>query len=278
MKLAVLADIHANFVALQAVAADIDSWQPDLVVVAGDIVNRGPRSKECLEFVQARQRSDSWLVLRGNHEEYVISMARPDTPRTGPRADLYRPVYWTYLQLGQDVSALEATPATLSLTAPDGGEIRITHASMHSNRRGIFPQTPDAELRSLIAPAPPLICVGHTHRPLARRLDSTLVVNAGAAGLPFDGDTRAAYARLEWRNGGWQAQIVRLDYDRARAARDFYTTGFYDEGGALAHLILQELRHARSLMYAWDRKYQAPILAGELTVAQAVDRFLRAHL
>ena len=39
MKLAVLSDIHGNWPALEAVAADIDAWQPDLVVVNGDVVN-----------------------------------------------------------------------------------------------------------------------------------------------------------------------------------------------------------------------------------------------
>jgi predicted MPP superfamily phosphohydrolase len=39
MKIAVLADIHGNLAALRAVIDDIDAWSPDLVLVAGDIVN-----------------------------------------------------------------------------------------------------------------------------------------------------------------------------------------------------------------------------------------------
>ena len=49
MKIAVLSDIHGNFVALQAVFEHIEAWRPDHTIVAGDIVNRGPRSKDCLE-------------------------------------------------------------------------------------------------------------------------------------------------------------------------------------------------------------------------------------
>jgi predicted phosphodiesterase len=54
MKLAVLADVHANWQALQAVAADLERWQPDRVVVAGDVINRGPRPLECAKFVLAQ--------------------------------------------------------------------------------------------------------------------------------------------------------------------------------------------------------------------------------
>ena len=62
MKIALLADIHANFSALQTVSADIETWQPDLVIVAGDLVNRGPKPKECLEFVH-QQSPNTKLVL-----------------------------------------------------------------------------------------------------------------------------------------------------------------------------------------------------------------------
>ena len=72
MKLAVLADIHANLPALHSVASHIEAWQPDGVVLAGDVVNRGPRPLECLRFVQEKQRAAGWGVVRGNHEEYVM--------------------------------------------------------------------------------------------------------------------------------------------------------------------------------------------------------------
>lgn len=276
MKLAVLADIHANLVALQAVTAHIEAWQPDAIVVAGDVVNRGPRPLECLRFVQHKQRTADWRLVRGNHEDYVIFQAQPDAPRSGPRAELFRHTHWTYRQLNGDVSALEAMPFQASLAAPDGSEIRITHASMEGNRVGIFPQTTEAELRQQIQPAPPLLCVGHTHIPLIRRIDESLVVNVGSAGLPFDGDPRPGYARLRWQGAAWQAEIVRIDYDREAAARDFFATGFFQGSGPMGRLIFSELRHACSRLYQWTQRYYEPILAGEISMAESVERFLAA--
>ena len=275
MKLAVLADIHANLPALLAVSAHIDAWQPDRVIVAGDIVNRGPRPAECLRFVQDRRRERDWQVVIGNHEEYVIDQAHPDAPRSGPQFDIHVGSYWTYRKLGEDVSALEAMPFRVSLPGPDGSEARITHASMAGTRVGIFPRTTDSELGKLIGdPAPALFCVGHTHIPLVRSLDGTLVVNVGAVGLPFDGDTRAGYAQIVWSHDRWQADIVRLDYDRAQTERDFYDTGFLDEAASFARLVHVELRTSRSLIYDWTRRYEAGVLQGELTVEEAVEEYL----
>ncbi len=55
MKIAVLSDIHGNLPALEAVTADIDTWQPEMIIVDGDIVNGGPCSRACWQFVQKQQ-------------------------------------------------------------------------------------------------------------------------------------------------------------------------------------------------------------------------------
>ena len=274
MKLAVLADIHANFVALQTVATHIKTWQPDAVVVAGDIINRGPRSLECLRFVQDKQRTEGWRVVGGNHEDYVLMHDRPDAPRSGPRFEIHRHSYWTYQQLDGHVAALAALPFQQSLPGPDGSEVRVTHASMRSNRDGIYPFTTDQELRQKIRPYAPVLCVGHTHRPLIRRVDGALVVNAGSVGLPFDGDRRAAYARLTWQDGAWQAQIVRVDYDLRAAERDFFETDFFEGSGPLGRVILNELRTGESRLFYWTADHQERVLTGEQTMAEAVDDFL----
>jgi predicted phosphodiesterase len=279
MKLAVLADIHGNIPALETVTAHIERWQPDRVVVAGDIVNRGPRPLDCLRFVQAKQASAGWLVTRGNHEDYIIRYAYPDPDFFGgPEFELYRSAYWTYQQLNRDVSALEAMPFQVDLTAPNGSQARIVHASMHNNRDGVFPMTTDQELRRKInlpdQPAPPLFCTAHTHWPLLRQIDGTLVVNVGSVGLPFDGDRRAAYGQFTWQNGAWQAKIIRLDYNWRQTEQDFFETGYLAEGGPLVELILDELRAAQPNLFRWHHRYETLILANEITIADAVANFL----
>ena len=68
MKIAVLSDIHGNLPALEAVTEHLEKWSPDIVILNGDIVNRGPLSKECLDFVLQKP----WHIIKGNHEEFVI--------------------------------------------------------------------------------------------------------------------------------------------------------------------------------------------------------------
>ena len=151
MKIAVLSDIHGNLAALHAIAEDIHRWQPDKIVVAGDIINRGPLPRQCLDFTLERERYSGWLVLRGNHEEYVINVAADPSARVGAEEAVRANVRWTAAQIG-DVAPLLAMPTQISLQGPDGGEVRIVHASMRHNRDNVLINTPDDELRAQIAP------------------------------------------------------------------------------------------------------------------------------
>lgn len=275
MKIAVISDIHGNLPALRAVTADVEAWQPELVVVNGDIVNRGPLSLDCLRFVQARQASQGWQVVRGNHEEFLINCARSTAPRAGPEYELMRFAYWAYDQLNGNVATLRRMPEKFAWLAPDGSEFRVVHGSMRGNRDGVYPHTSDEELWQQIRPVPAVFVTAHTHRPMVRRFNDSLVVNVGAVGAPFDGDRRASYGRFSWQPDGWRAEVVRLDYDFAQTERDYVESGFLTEGGPLAQLMLVELRRAGGLIYRWAKRYQDRVLAGEISMEASVRALLQ---
>ena len=67
-RLALLADIHGNLPALEAVIADMADEQFDQVIVAGDLINIGPFSAQVLQTVFER----GWPASRGNHEIYLL--------------------------------------------------------------------------------------------------------------------------------------------------------------------------------------------------------------
>ncbi len=271
MKIAVLSDIHGNMPALHAVAKHIDAWQPDLVVVNGDIVNRGPCSQAALHFVLDRRERDGWQLLRGNHEDFLLRCGQPNPDLSGPAFEMNRFVHFAYQQLNGEIEALRAMPERFSWFAPDSSEFRVIHASMRSNRDGIYPELTDDELRERITPAPSVFVTGHTHQPVIRQLDETLIVNAGSAGAPFDRDWRPSYGRFTWdAQQKWQAEIARVEYDRSLIEQDYKRSGFLQQGGPLAQIMLVELRRARGLIYHWATQYEKAVADGEITLEESV--------
>ena len=273
MKVAVLSDIHGNLAALECVADDIMRWQPDVVIVNGDIVNRGPRPLACWRFVQKQARTNDWVVLRGNHEDYILSFLQ-DEAKAMMVDEKQQHAQWTFQRLNGAVAELRPLPNQFTLTAPDESQLRLTHASMNSNRDGINATAPAQKIRQQIGEPPAVFCTGHTHKSFIRQVDQTMVVNAGSVGMPFDGDRRASYARFTWRQGAWSSQIVRLTYDWHRAERDFVDSGFLDGGGPFVKIMRHELRAARSHIYSWSRQYLEAVESGEISFTDAVYAYL----
>jgi predicted phosphodiesterase len=278
VKLAILADVHANYPALQAVSQHIVDWRPDAVVVAGDIVNRGPRPVECLETLIELQYKHNWRLLRGNHEDYVIAQSLADAPKFGPEAEIHQASAWTASRLGASVSIIASLPERIDLQVQPDCQICIVHASMKGNRVGIYPETQDDELAELISSngrkLPSLFGVGHTHRPLIRINKNTTVVNAGSAGLPFDGNYQPSYVQATWQVDHWSVKIQRLDYDSQQAEKDFSLTGYLQQAGPLVKLVLRELKEARSHLFTWADRYQDMVLTGNISMTESVDRCL----
>lgn len=285
MKIAVIADVHANFVALQTIIEHVDRWQPDHVIILGDLVNRGPRPAECLQLILDRVQSAGWLTVRGNHEEYVMQHDLPNAPRTGPAFEVHRASFWTYTRLDRRTEPLRKMPLCQRLLAPDGREAAFYHGSTLGLRDGIYPETTTSGLidkvglntRSPTEPALGLFCAGHTHRPFIHFLNGLSIVNAGSAGLPFDHDTRPAYAQLCFTHNHWQAKIIRLPYDLDAAAADFEHCGYLDGGGPLVTLVLRELLTARSHLYTWAVNYQEMALQGQISMEESVRKHLDSY-
>ena len=127
-RLALLADIHGNLPALEAVIEDMAQFAVDHVVVAGDSVNWGPCSRQVMEIITER----AWALIRGNNELYVLDH---DTERAPPHwASFTMPPYpapaaWRYMGQRNRLPARYASTA-LSRCAANSRRPRHTRQSL----------------------------------------------------------------------------------------------------------------------------------------------------
>ncbi len=274
MKLAVISDIHGNVAALEAVIEDIQTWHPDQVIINGDLINRGPDSRDCMQLV--KEYLGRSPILKGNHEEYVLECAAREFIPGEQRHELHRFAHWTIDQLGSLIEEVRVWHDHLDLVDPEGGEFHVTHGTRLGKRDGIRSNTERDQLPEKLGSPGRLFITAHTHQPLVLDFDGTKVVNVGSVGSPFDRDPRAAYGRFAFHDNRWNAQIVRVEYDRARTERAYEESGFLDEGGPFARIMLTELRQSRGHMAPWMRHYLRAVLNGDITVEKAVAEYLRS--
>lgn len=177
MRIAVLADVHGNLAAFEAALAAARRSAPDLLVVAGDVVNGGPDSRACWQLA----RAEAGLLLRGNHERYALDRGTPagDPAWSGPR---FRPLDWTVTQLDGLLDDVRRAP--IAAFAGDG--VAVMHAAPRDDHAGAFPWTPDEEIETMFAGVDAeLIVRAHNHLPFQRLLaDGRTLVSVGAVGAP----------------------------------------------------------------------------------------------
>jgi diadenosine tetraphosphatase ApaH/serine/threonine PP2A family protein phosphatase len=144
------------------------------------------------------------------------------------------------------------------------------------NNNGVFGRTTDDELRDMLGPQPPeLFICAHTHVPLVRRVDGTLVMNVGAVGLPFNGDPRAQYGIVTWRDGAWHAELRAVEYSRQATMDAFATNGFLKVVARCRVLFCAKSKRRGPHLGPWVRHFAEDVRAGHLSVAQAVDRYFQ---
>ena len=214
-RLAVLADIHGNRTALQAVLADLDAQGGgDQTILLGDLAVFGPDPVGVLALLQQREPI---FYVRGNTDRYLVEGVYPDgSGGQSWQLQVLASFPWTADQLGEaGKEFLAGLPTQQLLEFGQEHTVLAVHGSPRSDEDNIRPNTPDLELAAMLGDLPyNLLLCGHTHLPLDRMVGQRRLVNVGSIGLPFDGDPRASYALIDLLPGGhYRVDLRRVVYD-----------------------------------------------------------------
>ncbi|HEY7358654.1 MAG TPA: metallophosphoesterase family protein [Ktedonobacterales bacterium] len=222
--LAVLADIHGNIWALEAVLADLRRRGIARIVDLGDSLNGPLEPRATAERLMGEQIES----LCGNDDRVLF----PESGQASPRLERVRRAL-----TAAQMAWLQAQPATRVLD----GQVLLCHGTPSSDnvylleeplpeRSSVLKET-RAIAQALGQVTQSVICCGHSHVPRAVYLPSgQLIVNPGSVGLPAytmdepfpykmeSGSPHAKYAILSNVQGHWAVSHVAVPYDWQQAA------------------------------------------------------------
>lgn len=241
--LAFFSDIHANLPALEAVLADLDRRQPDMIFCLGDLVGYAPWPNEVVDAIRARRIP----TLAGNYDEGVGLASEDCGCAYKTEEDEARgaaSIAFTNAAVTEATRTyLRGLPRHLRVTmqAPRQPEalpleILMVHGSPRRVNEYLFEDRPDRSfLRMMETAGADVMLFGHTHKPFHKTLAYEAedgarryrhAINLGSVGKPKDGDPRACYVLLHLGQGATPArpehvrpEFVRVAYDVDRAAR-----------------------------------------------------------
>jgi serine/threonine protein phosphatase 1 len=127
----IVGDIHGNFELLEQ-ALDAVHLNPgkDRVIATGDLINKGPQSERCLEFL-----GKPWFFsVRGNHEALFMTNLREGVPPPEKRTDLTKEyLTWAFNLKAEKIAAMcdafNDLPVAIEL-ATTRGAVGIVHADI----------------------------------------------------------------------------------------------------------------------------------------------------
>ena len=224
-KIALLSDIHGNILALEAVVADLSRRGVDNVVTLGDLVSGPLWPKETAEFLMKQ----NWIQIAGNHERQILTTPEDQKGPSDRYADRMLDEAqhdWlrslpTSLELDEGITLYHGAPSddlTYLLEVIENGRVHLAGPRVITERlNGI---------------RPPVLACGHSHTQRVVRLpEGMIIVNPGSVGMPAytddgprphvleTGSPHARYAILEKTTAGWVPQLISVEYDHEKAAR-----------------------------------------------------------
>lgn len=227
MRVLIIADVHGNLPALEAVLAD--AGPVDEIWSLGDLVGYGPHPNEVVQLL----RSLPFRSLAGNHDWGATGQADLSVFNADARAACQ----WTDQMLTHETREYLLGLEVSSVF----GSVHVAHGSP---REPLWEYLTNVRLAEInFGYFGTQVClVGHTHVPIMFRWrqgvhgagafltavpnagdaidpeDDRLIFNPGSVGQPRDGDPRAAYARYEPATGRFTFHRVAYDIAATQTA------------------------------------------------------------
>lgn len=231
MRIVVVADIHSNLEAFEAVLAHAAEGGPiDCLWCLGDVVGYAADPSACIALL----RSHPHTAVVGNHDLAAIGKL--------PTDDFNAAAAWAAGWTGRQLSAEERGYLSSLPPVAVEGDFTLVHGSLRSPEWEYL-LSADAAAEHLRLQQTPYSLVGHSHIPFVAferegsmaalaalqdgdvlKLDEKrLVINPGGVGQPRDGDPRASYAVYDDEARTWT--LHRVEYDLEKTQRKILEAG-----------------------------------------------------
>ena len=226
-RIALIADIHGNRLALDAVLEELEREEIDRIVCLGDVAV-GPQPTEAVERVRALACS----VVMGNWDAYFLR-GFPDANDELSQRLTEIGAWWAEQLTPEQREYMESFVPSVELELEEDLQVQVHHGSPRSYEDFVYATTDDDELESMLdGKRAPVMALGHTHFQMLRRFDDVLLVNPGSVGLPFARRARvmsmspwAEYGILSVENGRFSVDLRRTDFDVGALVRLIVESG-----------------------------------------------------
>lgn len=227
MDIAVLADIHGNYIALKECISHARERGIRSFLFLGDYLGELAYPERTMQMLyDIKKRYECWFV-RGNKEDYWLNHTEEDR-KTG----LWKKfdsttgsLFYTYSHLSEeDLRFYRELPISRQLSFDGLPEITVCHGSPFKVNEKLLPGD-DRTFEIMEQVDTPLIVCGHIHEQGKIVHHGKVVLNGGAVGVAIDSGGKAQYMILHGEQGIWKEEFISLSYDVEQVIRELHEAG-----------------------------------------------------
>ena len=219
MKFALIADIHSNHVALEAVLKDIKKKEIGKIYCLGDLIGYGPYPDKVFPLI----KNSEVTSIIGNYEESVIfgqkdRFENNDNPNHAMAKISFE---WAREHISKEnLDYISKLPREIRFNL-SGNDVLMTHGTPDKINGMIQLDDSEEELISLMknAKADILFCA-HSHLPFHKIIGKFHIINPGSIGRPRRGSPQAEYVIVDLSDGDCKVRFRLVDYDFDVFARE----------------------------------------------------------
>jgi putative phosphoesterase len=231
MRTAIIADIHGNDVAFEAVMKDLKNHQINSVIFLGDLIAKGPQPQEVYDrmahikpLVWLKGNTDAWL------DDALLSVL-PTTEKEKRLLSYYN--YMSHHLVGKSMDDI-IKKKIMMVTHLGHYEVMCVHGTPKDVSSGIdLSINKEVMKKELSDVEATVILCAHTHKMMDGYLGAHRIINPGAIGLCNDSDDqRASYVVID-TSSGFQVEQYKVAYDIEKVIaiaveRDFPDVEIYE--------------------------------------------------
>jgi len=252
-KIALIADIHGNLPAFNAILSDIRKQNIHHIIIAGDMITDCPDSNEILNIIKTLKAT----VIKGNREQYYLDHSSGYKNHWNDSKQMSS-LIWSFDNLSLENSQYLEGLKEEALLNISGLSLRIVHGSPDSISELIFPLEKKDRFHELMYSLKEdiLIC-GHSHQQWDRKVDSKYAVNPGSAGVHFNENQGAEYSVLEIGTDRISVTHKQIPYNIDELEKRFVLSGLYKKSPIWSESIIESIKQGENLSlqmldYAYD--------------------------
>lgn len=240
-KIAVIGDIHSNYVGLEKCIEHALKQNPDEFLFLGDYISDCPYPQKTMEIVYEMDKNYRCRFIRGNREDYMLNH-RKNPGERWTYSSASGSLLYTYENLTErDFHFFESLDIKGYYEKAGYPPFRYCHGSLVRSNEILEPEGENtiALMKSLDVD---LLVSGHVHFQEEKEYNDKKILHPGAVGVSWYFDGKTQYMMLHGSKTGWEADFFQLDYDVEKLVKDFEISGLNQKAPAWSKITMHTLR------------------------------------